>query len=150
MSIGKERKRNEGVGEERGGLEMETNGDSKDGRHAVQVIRVSSHSEHLRNDRLARPLDAKDVGQLLEVDGRRLTDGEDVVAEPGHAKLAELVVKELDAELGCEEGDILDDGLADTPLLVFGEVDDGGEEGLREEVDADDCRGETHIRIECV
>jgi len=117
-----------------------TNGDSEDGSHPVEVVGVGSHRENLRDDRPAGPLDSEDLSQLLEVDGSGLPDGEDVVSEPGHAEVSELVVEELDSELGREERDVLDDGLSNSPLLVLGEVDDGGEEGLGEEVDADDCK----------
>lgn len=116
----------------------ETNGDSEDGGHPVKVVRVGSHGENLRDDRPASPLDAEDLGQFLEVNGGGLPDREDVVSEPRHAEVAELVVEELDAELRREQGDVLDDGLSDSPLLVLGEVDDCGQQRLREEVNTND------------
>jgi len=93
---------------------------------------VGSHREDLRDDRPAGPFHSENLCQLLEVDGSGLPDGEDVVSEPRHAEVSELVVEELNSELGREEGDVLDDGLSNSPLLVLGEIDDGGEKGLGE------------------
>ena len=98
---------------------------------------MGAHGKNLGDDGPARPLDAEDLGQLLEVDGRSLSDGEDIVSEPAHAEVSELVVKELDAELGREQRDVLDDRLSHSPLLVLGKVDDRREERLGEEIDAD-------------
>ena len=42
-------------------------------------------------------------------------------------------------ELRGKEGNVFDDGQADAPLLVFGELDNRREEGLRQQLDADDC-----------
>jgi len=89
-----------------------------------------AHSHNLRHDSLISPLDAEHLGQLLQVLCRRLADAEDGIAKPAHAQAAELLVKELDAQLRCQQRDILDDGQPDAPLLVLGERDDGGEKGL--------------------
>lgn len=97
-----------------------------------------THSHHLRNDRLACPFDAKDLCQLLKVVRRSLTDREDSVAEPSHAQSTELLIKERNSELTCQQRNVLDNGQANTPLLVFGELDDGGEKRLRKQVDSDD------------
>lgn len=95
-----------------------------------------THLHDPRDDGLAGPLDAKHLSQLLQVVRGRLSDREDGVAKPTHAQGAELLVKELHTQLASQQGDVLDDGEAHTPLLVLGQLDDGGQEGLREEVDA--------------
>lgn len=69
----------------------------------------------------------------------RLTDRENGVAEPAHAQTAELLVEELDAELAGKQRNVLDDGQPDAPLLVLGELDNGREQRLGKEVDANDC-----------
>lgn len=124
---------------------LKTYRDGQDGRHAIEVVGVRAHREDLRNDGSARPLYAEDLRQLLEVDRRALSDAEDVVTEPAHAEVAELVVEELNAELGGEQRNVLDDGLSDSPLLVLSEIDDGRKQGLREEVDADDVVDEFEL-----
>ena len=106
----------------------ETHSDCKDRGHAEEVVGVVAHGEDLGDDGDLGPVDAKNLGELAEVDRRGLTDGEDWVAEPVHAEVPELVVKELDAELLREEGDVLDNGLAHAPLLVLGEFDNRWEE----------------------
>ena len=98
-----------------------------------------AHSHNLGHDGLVGPLHAEDFGELLQVLGRRFTDREDGVAQPAHAQAAELLVEELDAELRGKEGDVFDDSQTDAPLLVFGELDNRREEGLRQQLDADDC-----------
>lgn len=105
-----------------------THGDGKDGGHAEEVVGVVTHGEDLGDDGDLGPVDAKDLGELAQVDRRGLADAEDGVAEPVHAEVTELVVEELDAELLGEEGDVLDDRLAHAPLLVLGELDDRGQE----------------------
>lgn len=98
--------------------------DSKACCHPIKVVRVIAHSHHLGNDCFAGPLDAKDLGKFLQVTGRSLTNGEDSVAKPTHAKATQLVIKELNTELACQQRDIFDDGQANSPLLVFGKLDD--------------------------
>ena len=44
---------------------------------------------------------------------------------PAHAEGVELLVEELDAQLAGEERHVLDDGQADAPFVVFGQLDDG-------------------------
>ena len=98
---------------------------------------MRAHLEDFGHDSAVRPLGAEDFSEALEVLRRGLADGEDVVAEPGHAEAAELLVEEGDAELGGEQRDVLDDRLAHPPLFVLREVHDGREERLREEADPD-------------
>lgn len=98
-----------------------------------------THGHDLGNDCLVGPLNAKDLGELLQVLGRCLTNGENGVTQPAHAQAAELLVEEFDAELRGKEGNVFDDGQTDAPLLVFGELDDGGKKGLRQKLDANDC-----------
>lgn len=97
-----------------------------------------SHGHDLGHDRLVSPLDAEDLGELLQVLGRSLTNREHGVAQPAHTQTAQLLVEELYAELRSKKGNVFDDGQADAPLLVLSELDDGREKGLRKELDADD------------
>lgn len=103
-----------------------------------------AHRHNLGNDCLVGPFNTEDFSELLQVLGRRFTDGENSVAQPAHAQAAKLLVEELYAELRGEEGDVFDDSEANAPLLVFGELNDGGEKGLREKLDSDDCRKLVH------
>lgn len=98
-----------------------------------------AHGHDLGHNRVIGPLDAKDLRKLLKILSRSLADGEDGVAEPAHAQTAELLVEKLYAELRSEKGYVFDDGQSDAPLLVLGKLDDRREEGLGEELDADDC-----------
>lgn len=96
-----------------------------------------AHGHDFGDNGLLGPLDTKHVRQLLEVYRCRLTDAENRVAEPCHAQGSQLVVKELHAELSRNQGDILDDGLSDSPLLILGQLHDGRQDGLRQAVDTD-------------
>jgi hypothetical protein len=100
-----------------------------------------AHLDDLRQDRSLGPIDTENVGQLFQVDGSRLSYAENGISQPGHAEAAEFFVKELHSELGCEQGDVFDDGLTNSPLLVFGELHDGGQESSRELLNSDDCEG---------
>lgn len=88
-----------------------------------------AHLDDLGQDRSLGPVHTENVGQLFQVDRGRLSDAKDGVSQPGHAEAPELFVKELHAELRREEGNVFDDGLTDTPLLVLGELHDGGQQG---------------------
>jgi hypothetical protein len=44
---------------------------------------------------ILRPLDAKDLGQFLEIYRRRLTNGMHVVAEPCQRQTGQFVIEEL-------------------------------------------------------
>jgi hypothetical protein len=113
-----------------------THCNGKDGSHAVKVVGVLAHGQHFRDDSVARPVDSEDLGQLLEIYGCSLADGEDGVTEPRHAEVTELVVEEADAELSSQERNVLDDGLAHTPLFVLGELHDRGQKSLSEQLNA--------------
>lgn len=89
-----------------------------------------THGHHLRNNGFAGPGDTKNFSQLFEVFGGSLSNGEHRVAQPAHAEGAKLFVKELNAELTGKEWDIFNDCETDSPLLVFGKLDDSGKEGL--------------------
>jgi hypothetical protein len=106
-----------------------------------------THGHDLRDNGIARPLNTEDFRKLLEVLSRSFTDRENRVAKPAHAQAAQLLVEEFDAKLRCEQRNVFDDCEPDAPLLVFGELHDGGKEGLREELDADDCRGQRAVKV---
>ncbi len=101
-------------------------------------MRAQSH--HFRNDRLVGPFHAKHLGQLLQILSGRLADREHGITEPAHAERAQLFVKELHAQLTCEQRDVFDDRETHAPLLIFGELDDGGQKRLREQFNADDWK----------
>lgn len=88
-----------------------------------------AHLDDLGQNGSLGPIDTENVGQLFQVDRGRLSDAKDGVSQPGHAEAPELFVEKLHAELRCEEGNVLDDGLTNTPLLVLGELHDGGQQG---------------------
>lgn len=85
-----------------------------------------AHSHHLGDNSLASPLDAKDLSQLLQVMRRCLADRENGVTQPSHAQGAQLLVEELDSKLAGQQWDVLNDGQANTPLFVFGKLDNCG------------------------
>lgn len=97
-----------------------------------------AHSHHLGDDRLTCPLNPENFGQFFKIVGRCLADGEHRITEPSHTQGTELLVEELNSELACQQRDILDDGQANPPLFVLGELNDGWEERLREKVDTND------------
>jgi hypothetical protein len=97
-----------------------------------------THRHDLGHNSIIGPLYAEDLSKLLEVLGRCFTDGEDCVAQPAHAKTAQLLVEELNAELGSEERYVFDNSQPHPPLLVFSKLDDGREERLRKKLDTDD------------
>jgi len=117
-----------------------THSDGEHSRHPVQVVRVLAHLDDLRQNRSLGPIDTENVGQLFQVDGGRLSYAEDGISQPGHTEASELFVKELHSQLGREQGDVFDDGLTNSPLLVFGELHDGGQESSGELLNSDDCR----------
>ena len=87
-----------------------------------------AHFNNLGQDRLLGPLDAKHIRQFLQVVHGGLPNAEDAVTEPSHTQAAELFIEELHAELGREQGNVLDDGLSDSPLLVFRKLHDRRQE----------------------
>ncbi len=99
---------------------------------------MAAHIHDLGDDSLASPVDAENLCKLLEVVGSSFTDGEDRVAKPTHAQVAELLIEELDSKLAGKQGDVLDDRKANAPLLIFCQLDDGREQSLGKEVDAND------------
>lgn len=104
-----------------------------------------AHANDFGNNLCLGPLYAEDFRQLLEVDSCGFTDAVDVVAQPGHAEVTKLLVEERLAKLGGEQGDILDDSLANAPGLVFRELHNGRQETLGEQLDTNDC-GYRHMR----
>ena len=99
---------------------------------------MCSHGHNLGNDSLVCPFDAKHLGELLQVVRSGFSDREDGVTQPGHAQRGELFIEEFDTQLASKEWDILNDGQSDAPLLILSELYNSWEEGLREEVDAND------------
>lgn len=84
-----------------------------------------AHGHNFGDDGLTCPLHAEYFSQFLQVVRSSLANGKDCVAKPSHAQVAELFVKELDAELAGQQRDVFDDGETYSPLLVFCQVDDG-------------------------
>ena len=96
-----------------------------------------SHGHNLGDDRALSPLHSKDFCQFPQISGGRLSDGEDGVTEPSHAKVTELLIKKLDAQLTRKKGDIFDYGKTDAPLLILCQLDNGGEKRLGQKLDPD-------------
>jgi len=100
---------------------------------------MTGHRDHFGNNSSPRPLDTEDLDQLLQVNGGGLSNREYDIPKPRHAEVAELLVEELFPKLGSEQGNIFDDRLPDTPLLIRCKLNDCREKGLREEFNADYC-----------
>ena len=80
--------------------------DTEEGGHAVEVVGVGAEGDDLRDDVLAGPLDAEEVGQVLEIRARRLADAEHIVAEPRHTKRSELRGGKRERERGADGGEV--------------------------------------------
>mmetsp|Transcript_28592 Transcript_28592/g.77434 ORF Transcript_28592/g.77434 Transcript_28592/m.77434 type:complete len:208 (-) Transcript_28592:306-929(-) len=121
-------------GQQRGGEDVTADdgrerGDGGEERHAVEEVGVGRGGvEHRWEEGGRSPLDAKRLDDLFEVDDRRLADGVDAIVEPVDAHRTELLLEEADAQLRGEQRDALDDGEADAPLPVGGELGDSGQE----------------------
>jgi hypothetical protein len=89
-----------------------------------------THGHDLGDNGIIGPLDTENFSEFLQVLSGRFTDREDGIAEPAHAQAAKLLVEELHAELRRQKWDVFDDGQSHAPLLVFGELNNGGEQGL--------------------
>lgn len=59
--------------------------DSKASRHPIQIVWMLAHSHDFGNDGIIRPVNSENFGELFEVLGSRLANGEDGVAKPAHA-----------------------------------------------------------------
>ena len=57
------------------------------------------------------PWQAKDFGKLSKIDRGRFSDRKDGISEPIHAEIAELFIKELDAQLVGEQRNVFNNGL---------------------------------------
>ena len=99
-------------------LRFLTHRNRKAGCHPVQIVRVLAHGHDFWNNRLARPIDTKNLGELLEILGGSFSYREDRVREPVHAEIAKLLVKELDAKLRCKKWNVFNDCETNAPLLV--------------------------------
>jgi hypothetical protein len=100
---------------------------------------VFTHLDDLGQDRSLGPFDSENVSQLFQVDCSGFSYAEHGISQPSHAQAPELFVEELDSELRSKQGNVLDDSLSDTPLLVLSELHNGGQECGREFFDPDDC-----------
>jgi hypothetical protein len=100
---------------------------------------MTSHRDDLGNNSAPRPVYTEDLDQLLQVNGGSLSNGEYDIPKPRHAEVAELFVEKLFAKLGSEQGNIFDDRLPNTPLLVRCKLDDCRKKGLREVFNSDYC-----------
>ena len=58
---------------------------------------------------------------------------------------SELLIEEFHAQLAGKEWDILNDCKSDAPLLILSELHNSWEEGLRQEVDANDLIDEFEL-----
>lgn len=111
---------------------------SKTCGHPVKIVWVLPHGHHLGNDRLFGPLHAEHFCKLFQVLGSSFSDRENSIAQPSHAKIAQLLIEELDSQLTGKEGNVFDDGKTHAPLLVLCQLNNGRKEGLGEKIDAND------------
>lgn len=100
-----------------------------------------AHGHDLGNDRSLGPVDAEYFCELPQVLCSGLSDGENGVTKPPHAQVTKLFVEEFDAQLAGKKRNILNNGQANSPLLILGQLDNGWEKGLGEELNSDNCRG---------
>lgn len=98
------------------------------------------HGHHLGDNGFLGPLDTEDLCELLQVLSSSFSDREDGIAQPSHAKITQLLIEELDAQLAGEKGDVFDDGKTHAPLLVLSQLDNCWKKRLREKFDANDWR----------
>ncbi len=96
------------------------------------------HNLDGRNDVIFGKFFSKYFRQCAEVLGRSLSNAVDIVRQPSHAQSRQFLNEEGLAELLCQLRDVFNDGQADSPLPIFGQVDDGREERLRQQFNADD------------
>lgn len=97
----------------------------------MQIIIICGHRLHSRNDCFFSPISAKDLCQFLKIGRCSFPDREYLVPQPFHAEVHELFFEKLRAELLGQERDILNDCKTDTPLLIFGQFNNGRQECLR-------------------
>jgi hypothetical protein len=76
--------------------------------HSVEVVRVLTHGHDFGNNCIIGPLHSKDLCELLQILSRGLANRKDGITKPAHAKTAELLVKELHAELRGKERYVFD------------------------------------------
>lgn len=101
--------------------------DRKACRHSVEIVGMLSHGHHFGNDRLACPLHTKYFCELFQVLRGSFSDRENSVSQPSHAQITELLIEKFDTQLAREEGNIFDNSQTNSPLLVFGQLHNGGE-----------------------
>ena len=65
-----------------------------------------SHSHHLWDNGIIGPSDSENLGKLFQVLGSCLSNRENSVPKPAHAKRAKLLIKELYAQLTCKQWNI--------------------------------------------
>lgn len=94
----------------------------------------------LRDDVGLAPINAKELGQALEVVHGGLADGGNDITEPRHAQVGQLLVEEIDSQLLGEQGHVGDNGEADPPLTILSELNNSGKEVLAQLVKADHSR----------
>ena len=86
-----------------------------------------SHCHDLGDDSIICPLYTEDLCELLQILGGGLTDRENGISQPAHAKAAQFLVEEVHTQLRRQERNVFDDGQPDAPLFVFRQLDNRGE-----------------------
>ena len=71
-----------------------------------------------------------------------------MIDEPLHAKSVELLIEEFDSKLAGKQRHVLYDGQPDAPLVVFGQFDDGRQQGLRQFSNTNDFINAIQIRYD--
>mmetsp|Transcript_3318 Transcript_3318/g.8970 ORF Transcript_3318/g.8970 Transcript_3318/m.8970 type:complete len:225 (+) Transcript_3318:542-1216(+) len=92
------------------------------------------------------PLRAERVGDLLEMQDRGLTHGVDRVAQAREEEGLQLRLEHVDAEEARQLGHLLDDALADAPVVVHDEVLNCVEQRVHEAVHAENFADEACMR----
>lgn len=96
-----------------------------------------SQGNDLRDNRRFGPFFPEYFCELLKILSSCLSNGENSVTKPPHTKIAKLLIEELHPELTGKKGNVFDYGKADSPLLVFSQLDNRWEQRLGEELNAD-------------
>eukprot|EP00128_Syssomonas_multiformis_P009478 Colp12_sorted_trinity150504_noHs@19184 len=107
---------------------------SKQCGHTVKVVRVSAHLQDLGNDGTLSPLSTEGLGETLQIKCGSLTNGVDAITQPCHTQVAELLIEKFDTQLAGQERSVLNDGKTNTPLAIFGQLNDGRQKRLGQKI----------------
>ena len=106
-------------------------------RHTHQIVALRAHIDNLGKDTRLGPIWTKHNHQLSKIVNRSFSDRIDAISQPRHAQVAQLFIKELQSKLMSEQRNILNDCQTNSPLLVFGQLNDRWKKSRRQTLNAD-------------